>query len=477
MPELSARGAWRPGLALLVAGTFFMENLDGTVLTTAVPSIAADFRTASSGVGITMTAYLVTVAVFIALSGWLAERFGARRIFCLAIATFTVASLLCALSPDLTLLTLSRILQGLGGAMMVPVGSLVVLRETPKRDLLRAIAYLTWPGLVAPVLAPLVGGFFTTYLSWHWIFLVNIPLGIVAFAVALRLVHNGPAGAFRPLDWPGMAATTVGIAGVVIGLELISSSSTAVLAAAALVAGALALAAAVAWMRRAAGPLFDLAVFRVRTFRAMATGGFAYRLTVSSVPFLLPLMLQDGFGWGPLESGLMVAAVFIGNLCVKPATTPLIRRFGFRTMLVFAAAGSAATFLLCAMLTAATPQPLMFALLVCSGALRSIGFSAYNSVQYADIEPGQLPSANSLSSTLSQLGTGMGIAVAALSLRLLGGGSERGGGQLLPYRGAFVVMAVLMLLSAADSLRLPSGTAAHVSGTRPAATKASHAAE
>ena len=202
MPEFSSRAAWRPGLALLVAGTFFMENLDGTVLTTAVPSIAADFRIASSDVGITMTAYLVTVAVFIALSGWLAERFGARRIFCLAIATFTVASLLCALSPDLTLLTFSRILQGLGGAMMVPVGSLVVLRGTPKSDLLRAIAYLTWPGLVAPVLAPLVGGFFTTYLSWHWIFLVNIPLGIVAFAVALRLVPQR-TGQCRPS--PGLA--------------------------------------------------------------------------------------------------------------------------------------------------------------------------------------------------------------------------------------------------------------------------------
>ncbi|MDQ6752417.1 MAG: MFS transporter [Actinomycetota bacterium] len=464
MPEVSPRGAWRPGLALLVAATFFMENLDGTVLTTAVPSIAADFRVAPSEVSITMTAYLVTVAVFIALSGWLAERFGARRIFCLAIAVFTVASLLCALSPDLQLLTLSRILQGLGGAMMVPVGSLVVLRETPKADLLGAIAYLTWPGLVAPVLAPLVGGFFTTYLSWHWIFLVNIPLGLTAFVVALRLVRIGPGAAKHRLDWVGMAGTTFGIAALVIGLELASGSSPVALPAASLAAGLLALAGAASWMRRARNPLFDLRVFRVRTFRAMATGGFVYRLTVSSVPFLLPLMLQDGFGWGPLQSGLMVAAVFIGNLGVKPATTPLIRRFGFKPVLVFAAAGSAATFVLCAMLSAATLQPLIFALLVCSGAFRSIGFSAYNSVQYADIEASQLPSANSLSATLSQLGTGMGIAIAALSLRVVGTAAGRGD-QLLQYRGAFLVMAVLMLLSAADSLRLPTGTAAHVSGT------------
>jgi MFS family permease len=183
------------------------------------------------------------------------------------------------------------------------------------------------------------------------------------------------------------------------------------------------------------------------------------------VPFLLPLMLQDGFGWSPLQSGLMVAAVFVGNLGIKPATTPLIRRFGFRAVLVFAAAGSAATFVLCGLLVPATPQPVIFALLVASGALRSIGFSAYNSVQYADVAPAQLPTANSLSATLSQLGSGMGIAIGAVTLRLAGP-LAGGAAPLAQYRAAFWVMAALMLFSAVDSLRLPAGTAAQVSGGR-----------
>jgi MFS family permease len=215
-------------------------------------------------------------------------------------------------------------------------------------------------------------------------------------------------------------------------------------------------------MRRARTPLFDLGVFSARTFRAMATGGFAYRLTISSVPFLLPLMFQSGFGWSPLHAGAMVAAVFIGNIGIKPATTPLIRRFGFKAMLVFASLASAATFALCALLTSDTPEPLTFALLVCSGAFRSIGFSAYASVQYADIAPAQLTSANVVSATLVQLAAAAGIAVGALLIRLfdgLGSFPDAAG----PFRGAFLAMAVLMLASTADSLFLPRHAGAEVS--------------
>ena len=364
MNKLSASEAWSPRLALLVAATFFMEFLDGTVLTTAIPSIAGDFGVPSASVNITMTAYLMTVAMGIPLSGWLAERLGARRIFCLAIAVFTLASLLCAASQDLTMLTVSRVLQGLGGAMMVPVGTLLVLRGTPKSDLLRATAYLVWPGLLAPVLAPLVGGALTTYLSWHWIFLINLPLGAAAFLAALRLVPAVPGDGTRRLDWLGLALTTAGVGALVAGLELASGHPGGFWTWPSILAGVLALAAAVFWMRRAAHPLFDLTVFGTRTFRATNSGGFFYRLTISAVPFLLPLMFQNGFGWSPLHAGIMVAAVFIGNIGIKPATTPLIRRFGFKPVLVFASLASAATFALCAMLTPATPEPLVFALLV-----------------------------------------------------------------------------------------------------------------
>jgi MFS family permease len=233
-------------------------------------------------------------------------------------------------------------------------------------------------------------------------------------------------------------------------------------------------------MRRARNPLFNLSVFSTRTFRATATGGFAYRLTISSVPFLLPLMFQNGFGWDPLHAGVLVAAVFVGNIGIKPATTPLIRRFGFKPVLVFASLASAATFALCSLLGAGTPEPLIFALLVASGAFRSIGFSAYASVQYADVDPAQLPSANAVSATLVQLATGAGIAVGALLLRIfesaaaLAGPAGAGGGDpVAPYRGAFLAIAAVMLLSTLDSLALPRHAGSEVSrpGRAPAAAR------
>ncbi len=476
-----AEGSWSPRLALLVAATFFMEFLDGTVLTTAIPSIAADFAVPAADVNITMTAYLMTVAMGIPLSSWLAERLGARRVFCLAIAIFTAASLLCALSQDLTMLTLSRVLQGAGGAMMVPVGTLVVLRGTPKKELLRATAFLVWPGLLAPVLAPLVGGALTTYLSWHWIFLVNLPLGLAAFLAALRLVPTVGGDSTRRLDWLGLALTTLGVGSLLVGLELTGGRDSGLLAAAGIVVGLLFLTAAAAWMRRTSTPLFNLSVFGARTFRATATGGFVYRLTISAVPFLLPLMFQAGFGWDPLRAGAMVSAVFVGNIAIKPATTPLIRRFGFKPVLVFASLASAATFALCALLDAGTPEPLIVAVLVASGAFRSIGFSAYASVQYADVVPAQLPSANAVSATLVQLSTAAGIAVGALLLRVFEASSHAAGSTgvaaglatgdpAAPYRAAFVAIAVLMLLSTLDSLALPRHAGAEVSRPGPAPT-------
>lgn len=455
--------AWNPRLALLVAATFFMEFLDATVLTTAVPSIAADFHIPAADVNITMTAYLLSVAMGIPISGWLAERVGARRVFCFAIALFTVASLACAVSQDLTSLTLSRIVQGTGGAMMVPVGRILILRGTPKSELLRATAFLVWPALLAPVLAPLVGGALATYLSWHWIFLINLPLGVCAFVAAFRLVPRVPGNHTRRLDWPGAFLTTVGVGALMIGLELAGAHPDAPWSGLSAGAGAVALVCAVLWMRRTSNPLFDLGVFSTRTFRAMAIGGFAYRLTISSIPFLLPLMFQAGFGWSPLHAGAMVAAVFIGNIGIKPATTPLIRRFGFKAMLIFASLSSAVTFTLCALLTAETPQTITFALLICSGAFRSIGFSAYASVQFADIGPAQLTSANTVSATLVQLATAGGIAVGALLIRVFEGLSAMPQDPAWPYRGAFLAMAVIMLASTADSLLLSRHAGAEVS--------------
>ncbi|WP_245827827.1 MFS transporter [Sinomonas mesophila] len=471
MTSAPPASAWNPRLALLVAATFFMEFLDGTALTTALPAIGADFAVAAADANVAITAYLVTVAMGIPFGSWLADRFGPRSVFTGAIGLFTIASLLCALSPSLGALTAFRALQGFAGAMMVPVGSLVVLRGTPKDELLKATAFLVWPGLLAPVVAPLVGGALTQYLSWHWIFLVNLPLGAAAVVAALRLVPQGGADPGRRLDWPGLGLTTAGVAAVVVGLELLGHGGEAGTGAAVLAVGLLALAAAVAWMRRVPAPLFDFGVLRVRTFRATQTGGFVYRLTISAVPFMLPLMLQDGFGWDPVRSGLMVAAVFVGNIGIKPATTPLIRRFGFRPVLVGAAAASAGTFALCALAGTDWPDPLLFAILVASGVFRSIGFSAYMTVQYADVDSPQLPSANAISNTLVQLAHALGVAVGALFIRAAAQLVEAAGpaaadSAAAPYRVAFAAIAVLMLASVADSLLLPRHAGTEVSGRR-----------
>ncbi len=445
-----------------------MEHLDGTILVTAAPRIAADLGVGSAEVGLTMTVYLVTVATFIPVGGWLAGRFGPRRVFCTSVVVFTLASVLCAASGSLAALVAARALQGLGGALMVPVGQLVVLRATDRRDLLRTIAWLTWPALLAPVLAPLLGGLLTSWASWHWIFLLNVPVGAAALVAALWLVRDTTTEP-RPLDVPGLLWCTLAVFALVAALELVPDARWAGLAAGLLGAAALSGALAVRWLLRTGSPLLDLRVYRVAGYRAANSGGLVYRAVVSSVPFLLPLLLQDGFGRSPVEAGLLVTAVFAGNVGVKPATTPLLRRFGFRAVLIGSVAGGAACLGAFVLLTDGTPLWLVTALLVLSGALRSVGFTAYTSLQFADVAPEQLSSATTLSATGAQLATGLGIAVGALALQLSATAAEGlpGAGELFPYRAAFVLMAALLLLPLLGALRLPATAAAHVTGRPP----------
>jgi EmrB/QacA subfamily drug resistance transporter len=450
------------GLAVLVAGTFFMENLDGTIIATAAPRIAESLGTAAVDVNVVMTAYLITLAAGIPVSGWLAGRLGARTVFCSAIAIFTVASGLCALSTSLPMLTAMRVLQGLGGAMMVPVGRLVVLRATDRRDLITAIAYLTWPGLLAPVLAPALGGLFVTYASWRWIFLVNLPLGAVSVVAALRLVPSGerPAADRAPLDRTGFALTGAGLAAVILGMERLGGGRDPAVSSALLAAGFGLLTAAVLHLRRTPHPLLDLGTLRIPTYRATTLGGMAFRTMVSAAPFLLPLMFQDAFGWSPLRAGVVVIAVFVGNVGVKPVTTPLIRRFGFRTVLLGSTAGLAASFAGCALISGSTPLWITMPVLLASGIFRSTGFTAYNSLQFADVGRERLSAANTLAATGQQLAAGLGVAVGALILRLSGPaamalfGADDGSAAAGPYRVAFLVMAVLSCLSGVEALRL-----------------------
>ncbi len=405
-------------LALLVAGCLFMENLDGTIVVTAAPRIAAALGVAPPQIGLVVTAYLLSVAVLIPLSGWMTHKFGARRVFLSAIGIFAVASAACAAATSLPELVGLRVLQGAGGAMMVPVGRLVVLAATDKRDLLRVVAYITWPALLAPVLAPLLGGIITTYASWRWLFLINVPLCLVAFAVASRLVRSAPQTAVDPLDWAGVVLTGAGLGGLVVTAYALSLPRIAVPEVLAIGVVSLGcLAAAVRHLLRTGHPLLNLRVLRVPTLRWSLGGGSLCWLVIGAMPFLLPLLFQTVLGWSPLKSGSVVLFIFVGNIGIKPATTPLLRRFGFRTVLVASTAGLAVTVIAAALISPGTPVAIAAIICLASGVARSVTLTATISVGLSEVTPVQLPDANSLTATAQQLSLGFAVATAAVLLR------------------------------------------------------------
>lgn len=438
------------GLALLVAGAYFMEILDATVIAPAAPHIAADLGVPAVGVNVAITAYVLTLAVLIPISGWLTERFGARRVFAGAVALFTLASAGCAAAASLPMLVGTRVLQGVGGAMMVPVGRLVVIRTTPKTDLVRAIAYLTWPALVAPLLAPALGGVLSTYASWRLIFLINLPLGLAALVLGRRLVPDVRSDDAGRLDWRGFLLAAAGLAALVAGLEGVADPHPDwPVAVAALVLAVAGLTVTIGYLLRADRPLVQLRDLRIRTYRATALGGSVFRAVITAIPFLLPLYFQLGFGWNAAHAGLVVIALFAGNIGIKPATTPLMRRFGMRPVMLGAVLASAACLVGIAFLRAGTPLPLILILLVLSGTFRSIGFTTYNTVAFADVPADRMTSANTLMSAIQELGAGLGVAVGALLVRL--------GGALdtQPYRFAFLVLAVVLAAPAFEAIALP----------------------
>lgn len=451
-------------LALLVAGALFLENLDGTVLQTAAPAVARDFGLTPAGVSPAIVGYLLAVAVAIPAAGWIAERYGTRRVFLWSVAGFTAASVACALAPDLLWLCLFRLAQGAAGALMIPVGRIAVLRSVRPTDLLAAMAYLTWPSLIAPVIAPFLGGVITDVLGWRWIFVLNVPIGVALAVGGAVLIPRTDERIRSPLDRWGYLLTAGAVVCLTGGVELLQGgrpwSVATLLVAAAVLAGV-----AGRGMVRREHPLFDPAVMRIRTFRAGNVSGSVYRLVITGAPFLFVLLFQAGFGWSAAAAGATVTAVFVGNLAIKPLTSPIIRRLGFRRTLVWSIVAGSATLLAFAGVGASTPAPVIAALLVFSGVVRSIGFSAYNTVMFADVPRDLLPTANGLSATLQQVGTALGVAAAAASVRL--GTAVAGPGSVeLGYRIAFVPFAALLLLPLAGALRLPATAGGHATARR-----------
>jgi len=452
----------RAVLALLVAGTFFMENLDATVITPAIPAMARSFGVQPVDLNIGVSAYMLTLGVFIPISGWAAERFGARRVFAFAIALFTVASLLCGLAVSLPQFVLTRILQGIGGALMVPVGRLVVLRETPKHELVRAIAVLTWPALVAPVLGPPLGGLIADHGDWRWIFWLNLPLGAIAFLLVWRIVPALDRDREKPFDWPGFLLTGAGLFGLMAATEILSRPGAAWdQAALALAVGIALMAAGVIHLKRAARPMFDLGALKLPTFAVAIWGGSLFRMGVSAVPFLIPLMFQIGFGFDAFAAGMMLMAVFAGNLTMKPLTTRVMRRFGFRPVLVVNGLLNAALIGACALFAQEMPLSLICGVLFLGGMARSMQFTALNTIAFSDVPQVQMASANTLFSTAFQLAMGLGIALGAIAWRI-GKAVAPGADAASAFRIAFLVVAAISLLAVVDSATLKSNAGDHV---------------
>jgi MFS family permease len=352
---------------------------------------------------------------------------------------------------------------------MVPVGRLAVLRATAKADLIKAIAYLTWPALLAPVLAPAIGGVLAEYASWRWIFVLNLPLGVAGLLLVRRLVPDLRHEGVPPrLDRRGFLLVAAGIAALMVAVENVCDGAIEVpFVAGGAVLALVLLTVAVVHLLRASTPLLDLRILRIASFRVTAAGGSVYRMVIIAIPFLLPLMFQLGFGWNAAQAGLVVIALFAGNVGIKPVTTPLMRRFGIRTVLLAAIPASVVCLLGIAVLTPSTPLPLLIALLAVSGVFRSIGFSAYNSLAFADVEPGRMTPANTLMTTVQELGGGLGIAVGALLLRLgepVTAVIGLADNATSPYRVAFVLLAVLLLVPLAGVVGLSRSAGAAVTG-------------
>ena len=443
--------SYRRHLALLVASCYFMENLDGTIVTTAAPKLRVALGASSSAIGLLISTYLITFAVVIPVGNWLMSRLGERRLFLSAIAVFTVASLLCAMSHDLSELIAARCVQGAGAALMVPVGRVVVLANSDKTDIMRLVAYIVWPALLAPAIAPLVGGVIVTFASWRWLFLPNVPLGLAAFIAGSLIMRPSTRRTAKAtaLDWRGLVLTSVGLGALVYSAFAAGDPTSSWFRVSADLAASLAmLAAAVRYLHHRRDPFLDITVFRVRTFAQSLRGIVPFTMVVGSVPLLLPLMFQDRFAWSPVKSGAIVLFVFVGNVVAKPSTTPLLNRFGYRRVLVGATSAVAVTMLAFALCDATTPLALVALVAFLNGVVRSIGYSGFLTLVYSDVPEKNMAHGTTLAATVQQVGAGFAASAGVVALRVGSSISHRGPlDSQSAFRVAFVLLAALALTS------------------------------
>jgi EmrB/QacA subfamily drug resistance transporter len=450
---------------LIVAVSLFMENMDSTVIATSLPAIARDIGTNPLALKLAVTSYLLSLAIFIPASGWTADRFGARNVFRLAIAVFVLGSIGCALSHTLRDFVVARIVQGMGGAMMTPVGRLIVVRSIDKQQLLNAMSLLTIPALIGPICGPPLGGFITTYATWHWIFIINVPIGIVGIGLATRYIPDVRTEYPYPFDFVGFILSGLAIGGLAFGLSVMGLAFLPDSVVAALLGvGTVAAFLYVAYARRAPAPILDLNLLKLPTFRASIFGGFMFRLGVGALPFLLPLLLQIGFDLTPFQSGLITFTSALGSMFMKAAAVSVLKRIGYRNVLLYNSLISAVFLAACASFVPGMPFAVMIVILLIGGFFRSLQFTSINTIAYAEIEPPLMSRATSMVAAAQQVSLSTGVAVGALVVELtlrLKHGVAIGAADFPP---AFLAVGALTASAALIFVRLSPDAGAELSG-------------
>jgi EmrB/QacA subfamily drug resistance transporter len=447
----------------------FMQSLDSTILTTAVPTIAHAFGEPPLRLHLAVTSYMLAVAAFLPISGWLADRFGARRVFRAAILVFTVASGLCGLAGNLPTLLLARVLQGLGGALMVPVGRLILVRSVEKTELVKALTLMAMPATFGMLIGPLLGGLIATVASWPWIFWVNLPIGAAGLLFVGRMIPaDTPIGA-RPFDMRGFILSCFGLSATLFGIDgLATSSLPIVFSVLTLVLGIAALGLYVRHARLRPHPILDLLVLRIHTLRASIAGGSLLRLGADAMPFVLPLLLQIGFGYTPLQSGLVTLSTSAGAFATRGFAARVLRQFGFRRVLIWNTLLFSASIAACALFRPATPVTIVVAVLAVGGVFRALGFSSVNALAFADVDAAQSGAATSFSFMAQRLSDAVAVTLAAFLLYAFSGGAAD-----IPmgaFAATFVVVALIAALSTIIFYRLDTNAGASLSGYQPGAT-------
>ncbi len=442
----------------------FMEQLDGTVLATALPTMARSFNADPLHMNVALTSYLLTLAMFIPASGRLADRFGSRTVFRGAIGLFTLGSIACAQAQSLGFLVLARMLQGTGGALMSPVGRLVLLRVVSKAELVRAMAWLMIPATIGPILGPPVGGFIVTYLSWHWIFYINVPIGVLGIVLCSLYIEEMREPSPEHFDVLGLALSGTALACLLFGIEMVTRGVGASIGLG-LIAAGVAAGALYAWHARyCAQPVLDFRIMRVATFRLSVICGSLSRISAGAQPFLLPMMLQLGFGMSAAQSGLITFSSSIGSLMMRVTAPALLRRLGFRTVLIWVGSIAVVLVAMIATIRPAWPQPLIYILLITGGFFQSLQFMAYNTIAYADVSRSRMSVATSFYTTFQQMALTLGIAVSAAALAASLAMHGRTAPLLDDFSTAFLVVAGISALAPLISLQLERTAGAELSG-------------